>query len=346
MPQSQLQGVMIGAGFFGGHQAEAWTRIPQARITAVADPIPEKAREFADQWQIPNAYMDVEEMLEREQPDFVDIATRPDSHRQLVQIAAQHGIHVICQKPMAPTWQECLDMVECCREANVRLLIHENWRWQPWYREVKRLVQEGELGELFHIGVTMRTGDGRGDQPYTVQPYFREMKQLLVYETLVHFLDTFRLLAGEFESIFCQLGRINPIIAGEDYALVQLRFQNGVHGLIDSNRINGPIPASLTLGTLRVEGNRGALRLSDDGRLWLTRHGKNENEHRYSWPDRGYRGDSVHATQVHLIDCLRNDVPSESDGDDYLKTVAAVDACYRSADSHAPASLGHDPPGE
>jgi predicted dehydrogenase len=326
-----LKGAMIGAGYFAAFQAEAWNRIPEAHITAVADTIPGQAQAFAQQWQIAAAYESVEEMLKRERPDFVDIATRPESHLELTRTAAARGIHVICQKPMAPTWQDCLAMVATCQSAGVRLLIHENWRWQPWYREIKRLLDTGLLGKPFHIGFQLRTGDGRGQEPYSVQPYFREMPRLLVHETLVHFLDTFRFLGGEIKNVFCQSNRVNPIIRGEDCALVQIAFASGAQGLIDANRISGPTPPEITMGSGRVEGDLALVRLSPDGRLWLTQHGQAEREHDFPRTSDGYKGDSVWATQVHLVQCLGSGQRSESEGDDYLKTVGAVEACYRSA---------------
>jgi predicted dehydrogenase len=133
-------------------------------------------------------------------------------------------------------------MVEGCARRGVRLLIHENWRWQPWYREAKHLISQDRLGRVFHFGFRMRTGDGRGPTPYLQQPYFRDMPRLLLYETAVHFLDTFRFLGGELKSIFCQTSRINPAIQGEDYALVQASFASGAKGMIDANRISGACP--------------------------------------------------------------------------------------------------------
>lgn len=272
-------------------------------------------------------------MLEKEKPDFVDIATRPEAHLELVTVAARRGLHVICQKPMAPSWEECVAMAKVCKESNVRLLMHENWRWQPWYREIKRHLEAGTFGQAFHIAFHMRTGDGRGDQPYTVQPYFRDMPRFILYEVVVHFIDTFRYLVGEIATVSCQTARVNPLIKGEDYALVQLRFHGGVQGLIDANRFSGRVPVDVTLGAFRLEGDRAAIRLSPDGQLWLTEYGKDEVRHEFPTPDTGYKGDSVKATQEHLVSCLRSGQRSESEGQDYLKNVAAVLACYRSAET-------------
>lgn len=327
------KGTLIGAGFFAQFQAAAWKQIPGADLVAVADAVPGKARGFADQFGIPRAYESAAEMLDREKPDFVDIATRPEAHLALTEEAARRGTHVICQKPMAPTWEDCVRMVECCEAAKVRLLIHENWRWQPWYREARRLLDAGALGKVFQLTFQWRTGDGRGAEPYTVQPYFRWMPRLLVYETLVHLLDTFRFLAGEMESIYCQTRRLNPVISGEDHALVLITFRGGLPGLIDANRISGPVPAPVAMSSLTIEGDRATLRVAPDGCLWLTEYGQAERPHVFPTRDAGYKGDSVRATQEHLLNCLRTGQRSESEGRDYLQTVQAVFACYRSAET-------------
>lgn len=330
-----LTGVMVGAGFFAAFQAEAWARMDGVRIAAVADVQPDRARAFARQWGIPRAYPNLAEMLERERPDFVDVVTRPETHLELARLAAGCGAHVICQKPMAPEWEEAVAMARACEEAGVRLLIHENWRWQPWYREVRRLVDAGFAGRPFHLSFRMRTGDGRGPEPYPDQPYFPQMPRFLLHETAVHFLDTFRFLAGEIREVACRTARVNPAIAGEDAALVTLVFEGGATGLIDANRISGPVPAPLAFGEFRLEGERGLLRVSPDGRLWLTEYGQEERLHPLEVPEVGYKGDSVRATQEHLLACLRTGAPAETEGREYLKTFATVLACYRAAETGA-----------
>jgi predicted dehydrogenase len=333
MNEPTLQGAIIGAGFFAGFQAEAWQRVAGCEIVAVAEPLVERAQDFARRWGIPRVYANAEELLRHERPAFVDIATRPDTHLPLVELAAAHGVPAICQKPLALTLEECIRMIEVCRTAQVRLLIHENWRWQAWYREVKKLIAAGTFGRIYHLGFCMRNGDGRGAQPYAVQPYFSEMPRLLIYETLVHFIDTFRFLAGEIEAVFCQLRRINPRIAGEDYAIIQLNFTGGTHGLIDANRIAGAVPPEVAFGVFRLEGERAALRMTPQGELFITEYGQPEIKHDYEIPTQGYKGDSVFAAQQHYAACLRDGAPCETEGDAYLQTVRAMFACYESAET-------------
>jgi len=330
---------MIGAGFFARFQAEAWKRIAGVEVLAVADPLPGRAQTFAAEFGIPRSYTDAGVMLRSEHADFADIVTRPDSHRELCALAARYCRAVICQKPMAPALAGCQAMVEDCARRGVRLLIHENWRWQPWYREAKRLIGQGRLGRVFHLAFRMRTGDGRGASPYLVQPYFREMPRLLLYETVVHFLDTFRYLGGDLESVFCQTNRINATIQGEDYALVLVSFSNGANGVIDANRISGMLPPEVAFGEFRIEGEEAMIRIAPDGNLYLTGYGKPEIRHPLRVPSEGYKGDSVHAVQQHFAACLVSGEAAESEGAGYLKTVRAVEACYRSAETGLPVRI-------
>jgi predicted dehydrogenase len=325
------RGVLVGTGFFAQYHAEAWSRISEARIVAVVDPALDRATAFARQYGIDIVYSSLPDALQRERPDFVDIVTRPETHLSLTRQAAERRVHVICQKPMAPTLDECRRMVTACEAAGVRLLVHENWRWQPWYREVRALLDAGRLGRPFQFSFRWRTADGRGSAPYAVQPYFRDMSQLLVYETLVHLLDTFRFLGGEFAGISCQNRRINPEIRGEDQSIILISLRSGALGLIDANRISGPTPQGPAMGCLTVEGEHAVLRMSPDGRLWIIDVGQSERPHGFDIPDAGYKGDSVFATQRHLLRCLHSGEQSESDGRDYLNTVKAVFACYTSA---------------
>jgi predicted dehydrogenase len=328
-----VNGILIGAGYFAQFHADAWKRMEGVRITAVADPDRPRAEEFARRFSIPVVYDSAAQALAGEHPDFADIATRPSSHVELTLLAARHGVNVICQKPMAPTLEDCRAMIDGCARAGVRLVIHENWRWQPWYREARQLIDAGHLGRIFHIAFTVRAGDGRGAEPYTVQPYFRTMDRFLTYEMLVHYLDTIRYLTGDIAEVFCRMNRVNPVIAGEDMSVIHSRNEAGVSALIDANRISGPLPPDMAFGTMRLEGDRGLLRMTGDGKLFLTKYGEQERPHPYPIPATGYKGDSILAMQQHIIDCFRFGARAQSEGPEYINTVEAVDACYRSAES-------------
>ena len=330
-----LRGVCLGAGYFSQFQYDAWQRLPGVEIVALANRDVAKAQSTAAQFQIPRAYAwsDLARMLDLERPDFIDVITPPETHLEVVQLAAARGIPTICQKPLAPTWEEAIAIVDTARAANLRFMVHENWRWQPWYREMKRQLDAGTLGELFSISVRMRLGDGWPADAYLArQPFFRTYPRLLVYETGVHFLDTFRFLGGEIASVYARLQKRNPALAGEDAGQVVCGFATGATAVLDASRFNeaDATDARYTFGAVRLDGRQGHLELDLEGNLTLKPLGQPARPLDYRHERRGFAGDCVHALQQHFVDRLRDGAPFESTGDDYLRTTALVEACYRS----------------
>jgi predicted dehydrogenase len=323
------KGALIGCGFFGQIQVEAWRRMEEAEIVAACDLDEAKAAASA-----PRAYTSPEEMLDRERPDFVDIATRPESHLPMVRLAAERAIPVICQKPMAPTWTEAVAIVETAEAAGVPLMVHENWRWQPWYRVVDRLIREGRIGRPLAYLMRTRAADGFGPEPYRRQPYFKDMPRLLIYETLVHHLDTARFLFGGIRAVYAEARRNNPHIRGEDQAIVMPSHESGLLGCIDGHRFAEYVRDSPVLGDALVEGETGRLAIHGNGDVYSGEERVWKNE-----VASGYRGDSVLATQRHFIRCLESGEAFESGGREYLQTFAAVEACYRSIETRCAVNL-------
>ncbi len=337
-PASPLRGVCVGAGYFSHFQYDAWNRLPDVEIVALCNRNLDRARETAARHGVPAVYGidDYTRMLDEQKPDFVDLITPPETHLPLVEQAARRGIAVICQKPLAPTWEESVAVVETARKHGIRFLVHENWRWQPWYREMRRQLDAGAIGELFSIAVRMRMGDGWPEDAYLArQPFFRTYPRLLVYETGVHFLDTFRFLGGEIASVYARLQKRNAAIAGEDAGQIVAGFRSGATALLDASRYNeaDTADARYTFGTVRLDGSKGHLELDLEGNLTLKPLGEPARRLAYVHERKGFAGDCVFALQKHFVDCMRSGMPFESTGEDYLTTVALVEACYRSAHS-------------
>jgi predicted dehydrogenase/kynurenine formamidase len=330
-----LRGLAVGAGYFARFHFDAWQRVPGAALVGIVDHDRSRAQTAAQQYGVAHHGDDFAQALDEFQPDFVDIITPPASHLELVKIATSRGVPIICQKPLAPDFVTAEQIVATAAQAGVRLMVHENFRFQPWHRELKRLIDAGTIGTRLHsLTFRTRTGDGWGEQAYLErQPYFREMPRLLVHETGVHFIDTFRFFAGEIDSAHAVLRRLNPVIAGEDAGLLTLRFASGAVGVWDANRYNQSTDENprLTFGEFLIEGDHGSLRLAGDGRITIQPLGEAVYEHAYEWSDQGFAGDCVRATQQHFADALRDGTPFETDGEDYLKTLRAVEAVYQSA---------------
>ena len=331
-----FKAVAIGAGYFSGFQYEAWNRIPEVALAAISNRTESKARKMMAAYGIPRYYADWREMIDTEQPDFVDIITPPETHEAICSHAGSRGVAIVCQKPLAPTLEESARIVRNAAEAGVRFMVHENFRWQPWYRAIKRVLDGGRIGAPTHLYFRMRMGDGWGEDAYLArQPFFREYPRLLVYETAVHFIDTFRYLLGEIDEVYAKLRRLNPAIQGEDAGQICFSFASGATAILDANRYNEAETDNprYTFGELRLDTTQGHLVMEADSSMRIKPLGQDAQPAEYERENRNFAGDCVYRLQRHFVDCLLTGAPFESHGDDYLKTLEVVDAVYASADS-------------
>ena len=326
----------IGAGYFARFHVEAWQRIAEVELVALCDIDPDNAQSLADQFNVPKVYSEVDKLLESETLDVVDIITPPETHDSICKAIAPRGIDIICQKPLAPTLEEAAKMVTFTSQQQVHFVVHENYRFQPWHRKIKELITQGEIGDRLHsLYFQMRMGDGWQDDAYlNRQPYFRTMPRLLIYETGIHFIDTFRFLAGEIKSVYADLRKLNPSIAGEDCGLVCFDFENGAKGVLDANRFNesNSRDARYTFGEMLLEGNGGTIRLYSDGTITIQKLGEAEQQVDYTHEDKNFAGDCVYFTQEHFVHCYLNQLPFENSGKDYLKNLEIQEAVYASSD--------------
>lgn len=330
----RLKVCVVGAGFFSQFHYDAWNRHPEVDVVGLCALTLDEAGAAAARYAAPRWYDDLAAMLDTEQPDLLDIVTPPPSHRACMDAAIARAIPAICQKPFCGTLAEAEAAVAMIEKAGATVAVHENFRFQPWFRRIRQAIGEGALGEIYQATFRLRPGDGQGANAYLDrQPYFQTMKRFLVHETAIHLLDIFRFLFGEPASLFARLARLNPAIAGEDAGIILLEFDGGMRALFDGNRLadHAADNRRLTMGEMLVEGSRATLRLDGWGRLWLRAHGDNdERELKYDWDDRGYGGDCVFRLQSHVVDHLLRGAPLENTAAGYLANLRLEEAAYRS----------------
>lgn len=340
---SVRRGVVIGAGYFSDFHLDAWNRLPGVEIACVCDLDGAKARQTAAKHGIADASTDPRAAMERPDIDFVDIATPSAGRLELVKLAVERGLAVICQKPLATDFSTAKQIIEVGANSAAPFMVHENFRFQPWYREIKRLLTAGAIGSRLHsIAVHSRMGDGWGEAAYLArQPYFRSMPRLLVHETGVHFVDTFRYLGGEIEECSASLRRLNPVIAGEDSGRLMFRFATGAEAVWDANRYNESLSDDFryTFGEVLVEGDGGSIWLGFDGTIRIKPLGQPAVVHQYAHPRQGFGGDCVYACQRHFLEVLNGEAVCETSPREYEKSLRVVEALYESARRNRPVSL-------
>jgi predicted dehydrogenase len=326
----------LGAGYFSRFHHRAWARIPEVGLVGICDLDAARAGAFAAEHGAEAAYADLATMLREARPDILDIVTPPPTHLSAIRMAAEAGVDVICQKPFCATLAEASDALALARAHSISIAVHENFRFQPWHREIRNWIAGGRLGRVFQATFRLRPGDGRGTSAYLDrQPYFQAMPRFLIHETAIHLIDVFRFLFGEPEAVTALLRRLNPAIAGEDAGLFVLDMANGVRCVFDGNRLSdhAAVNRRLTMGEFVVEGEAGVLSLDGDARLWFRAHGSNEVQPvPYPWEDIDFGGDCVHSFQRHVVEARLAGACAETAAESYIANLRVEEAIYESHD--------------
>ncbi|MBX2825365.1 MAG: gfo/Idh/MocA family oxidoreductase, partial [Gammaproteobacteria bacterium] len=258
---------------------------------------------------------------------------------------------IICQKPFCRDLSEAEAIAAEVEAAGARLIIHENFRFQPWYRTLKEHLDGGQLGKVYQCRFTLRPGDGRGPDAYLArQPGFQTMPQFLIRETGVHFIDLFRWLFGEVRDVYADLRQLNPVIAGEDAGMLMMNHVDGTVSVFDGNRLQDH-PADnhrLTMGELYLECEEASLRIDGYGRLWQRRFGESAETQlplTHTVIEDEFGGGCVTALINHVIEAWQSQEQPVSDNSlenelpDYLQVIRLAEASYESATQGVRVSL-------
>lgn len=264
-----LRIAVAGAGMVSTHHLRGWQECAGAQVIAIADPDLQRAQTRCTQFAVPAAYADAAEMLDREHPDALDIAAGHAAHGALCLLAADRGIAVLCQKPLACTLSEAQRIVAAIN-GRVRVMVHENWRFRPWYQQALHWVQEGTIGHVQQVALAMRSSGlvlRNGVRAALLrQPMLASIPRLMVGEILVHHLDVATSLAGAMTVMAAVLKHDVPEIPGETRARLTLRGQHAT-GIVSGDLVQADAP-TIPTDTLQLLGDAGSVVL-DSGTLTL-----------------------------------------------------------------------------
>jgi D-apiose dehydrogenase len=277
-------------------------------------------------------YDDIQTMLEKERPDFVDIITDVNTHAAFTIMASKNGIDVICQKPMAASYEAAKEMLAACNNAGVKLFIHENFRWQAPIRAVKSLLNDGIIGEPFKARVSFCSAFPVFDN----QPFLAELDRFILTDIGSHVLDICRFLFGEAKTLYCLTQKVNPKIKGEDVANVLMEMQTGLLCYAEMSYASILEKEAFPQTLILIEGSKGSIQLTNDFELKITTKARTASSiikpKLYRWLNPDYA--VVHSS---IVDCNRDILNglqggmAETTGADNVKTVQLVAASYESA---------------
>ena len=321
--------VLVGCGYIAPYHLAAWRELENVEVVAVCDLDENQARKRAAEFGVVQTFTDPTVAIATLEPSIVDIATPPATHPAIVEEAAAHGAHVLCQKPFAESLEQVDRMIAVCQQAGVRLMVNENLRWSRTYRELKRLIDEGTLGEPYYIQI-VRDRLFLGQPLFPNQPFIKEMPRAILYEAVIHYVDCVRFLLGEIRSVHCQMQRINPRMRGEDFVVVNLDLADGRVGLIKADWCSRQ-PGDTLHESIRLCGTKGTASVSQENRLSLLLNDGRTIE-QCDLGDNYPGGESFPLAHAHFIHGLETGQSFETDGQDNRRTLAAVFAGYESAE--------------
>lgn len=338
MPSPRFKVVVVGLGYFGRFHIDAWSSLPSAEIVGLCDLEDTRLAEISAGTRLLTS-SDLGQLVTQTSPDIVDIVAPPQAHSMLIRSALAPGRTIICQKPFTTSIKEATILIDEADAAGARLVIHENFRFQPWHREARDFIDSGCMGQVYQMRFALRPGDGRGPRAYLDrQPAFQTMPRLLIHETGVHFIDLFRWFFGDVTAVYAETDRLNPAIAGEDTALLSLHHASGVRSMFDGNRLSDHATDNprRTMGEMCIEGEGGTLILNGDGRLSFRAFGARHSEplpERLPRDEGSFGGGCVAALIAHVVESLEQDRNPENIARDYLHVMKAAEAAYTSAET-------------
>ena len=339
---NKLRFAVFGCGFWARFQIGAWSEIEGVELVALYNRTLSKAKTLADMFQVPRVYDNPEELLQNEQLDFVEIITDVDTHARFTELAVKHGVkNIICQKPMAPSFEEAKRMVTLCRDAGVNFYIHENYRWQAPIRRFREIIDSGVIGKPFKARVSFLSGF----PVFENQPFLAELDKFILTDMGSHILDVTRFLFGEVKTLWCQTRSINHGIKGEDLAEVTLKIKNNMPVYTEMSYASIVEHDSFSTVYILAEGEKGSVYLGPGFEIRTTTRGRTVSEMvkfpAYAWADPDYivnHESGIPLSRNILADMLKEG-KAENSGDDNFETVKLVWACYQSAASGKPVDM-------
>ncbi|MCE2395078.1 Gfo/Idh/MocA family oxidoreductase [Candidatus Poribacteria bacterium] len=153
MSKTKYRVGIIGCGGIGTRYATAFQQLrDRVEVVAACDILEEKVNALVEQFEIPSAYTDMQQMLSKEALDIVGVTTHNREHVEPTIAAAQAGAKaILCEKPMALNMKDADRVIEACERSGTKLAIDHTMRFEPNWRCVKQMVDDGVIGTLLHI---------------------------------------------------------------------------------------------------------------------------------------------------------------------------------------------------
>ena len=327
----------IGIMSFAHHHAEAYIQnlraIPGVDLLGVADEDTNRGIRFANQFKTP-LFPTYEELISAG-PDGVVICSENNKHLSMVEMAADAGVNVLCEKPIATNLEDARSIVETCERAGVILMTAFPMRFSTPLMLVKERLDAGDFGGVYCFNAT-----NQGELPRKHREWFVD-KTLAgggaLMDHTVHLVDIMRWYLGEeVVEVFAQTNRVFHAdeVEVETGGLEMITFQNGTFASIDASWSRPDYWP--TWGGLTFE------MVTEQGAILVDAFRQNLTIYRSDWQRAGwaYWGSDANQSMINeFVDAIRENRPAQVTGWDGYRAVEVALAAYESAESGQPVYL-------
>lgn len=324
---------MVGCGRISrNHFGSIEKHADNIELATVCDIDPKVLADHAEKYGVPG-YLSLEEMLKSERLDLIALCTPSGIHPEQAVLAAQYGVNVMTEKPMATRWQDGVRMVKACDGARVRLFVIKQNRRNTTLQLLKRAIEEKRFGKIHmvHLNVFWTR-----PQSYYDQAKWRgtwEFDGGAFMNQASHYVDLLDWLIGPVDKVQAMMSTTRDIEV-EDTGVLNVRWRNGALGSMSVTMLT--YPQNLE-GSITILGEKGTARIGgvavNDIQLWQFDEARDYDEKIKS---ANYETTSVYGFghplyYKNVIDVLRGTAAPETDGREGLKSLELLIAAYLSA---------------
>ncbi len=333
--EDRLGAAVIGMGMMGERHARVWAELPQTRLVTVCDIIPERAQAVAERYSCRVA-ASLEEAVSAPGVDIVSVCTDDQAHVLPCLAAARAGKHVLVEKPLATSVEDCDRIIEACSKAGVKLMTGHVCRFDPRYVACRESVQSGEVGDIVQVYARRNNvvTSGRRIGPRTSVAFFLGVHDI----DLIGWVTGARITRVYSEATSKVLANIKAL----DTILSVVRLDNGAVGCIETCWVI-PEGAPNTLDArFEVVGTRGrvAAQVGADEVMEAADTQRTRRPDMVYWTEVHGRAQGALPDQLeHFAECVRTGADPVISPQEARHAVEVAQAMHRSLETGAPVCL-------
>jgi len=336
--KKKIKIAVVGCGRISAKHFDAISNYPDSlELVAICDVNQKIVDQHSSKFRV-KGYISMLEMLDSENIDIVTICTPSGIHPDQAILAADHGVHVITEKPMATRWNDGLRMVRACDNAGVRLFVVKQNRNNSTLKLLKRAISEKRFGKIYMVNLNVFW---TRPQEYYDSAKWRGTWELdggAFMNQASHYVDLIEWLIGPVDSVQAMTATQARDIEVEDTGVMNIRWRSGALGSMNVTMLTYPKNYE---GSITVIGEKGTVRIGgvavNEIKQWEFNDKRDYDDQVQS---ASYKTTSVYGFghvlyYQNVIDVLNKKKAPEIDGREGLKSLEVLIAAYLSArDGH------------